>query len=404
MTEPVKKFDIVIVGGGLSGCLSALAFAQLSNENNQPLSIAVVESNPVLENVELNFDSRVLALSHGSAQYLNSLGIWSAIKPHASPIETIHISDKGAYGKARIYANEHDVDALGYVVEMSILGNALVQALKAFSHISWYTPERVENIQWFQSHVDISLSSEKCLQANLLLACDGGQSKCRQFANIDNTEKSYQQSAVIANIKMAKPHQNIAYERFTKTGPLAMLPLAEGRGESAKCSLVWTLTPEQADQIMALSDKEFSKALFREFGSWLGEVEQVGQRAKYPLSLVKAQEQVYHRMVLVGNASHTIHPIAGQGFNLGLRDVSQLTTVIENNLTSGINLADFASLSLYAERRASDHRHVISLTDSLVTMFSNQLPPLVLGRNIGLKVLNYCALLKERFVSKTMGY
>ena len=335
--------------------------------------------------------------------------MWHEIAEQAAPIKNIHISDRGYYGKARLTAEAHQVSALGYVVEMSLLGKAFLFELSEKTqteskNITWFCHDHITDIDWQSESVNITLNSSQKLSAKLLLACDGAQSTCRQFANISSTSRSYKQSARSANISMATPHNNIAYERFTESGPIAMLPLTDSSEKSSKCSLVWTLTPEQADGIKTLGDNAFKQHLEIAFGSWLGSVEKVGERGIYPLNLVQADEQVYHRMALIGNASHTIHPIAGQGFNLGLRDVQQLCECVANNIEQGVDIADFNALTRYAIKRKVDHQQVITLTDSLVTLFSNDLPSLVVGRNIGLKVLNYFKPLKERLVNKTMGY
>jgi 2-octaprenyl-6-methoxyphenol hydroxylase len=218
------------------------------------------------------------------------------------------------------------------------------------------------------------------------------------------TDTCYGQSALIANVATVKLHNNIAYERFTDTGPIAMLPLSSVKEGENRCSLVWTLTPELADEMSLLNDEEFKQALESNFGSWLGGITEVGKRNVYPLKLVQAQEQVYHRTVLIGNATHTIHPIAGQGFNLGLRDVQELTDEIKVALHENQDIGLFSLLSGYAQQREKDHQQVISLTDSLVTLFSNQLEPLVVGRNVGLKMLNYLSPIKSALVKKTKGY
>lgn len=404
-TNPDKnKFDIIIAGGGLSGALSALSLAALKKQDGSPLSIAIIEATPILKTPKTTFDSRVLALSHGSVEYLKSLSVWDDIAPQAAPIKKIHISDRDYYGKARLCAQEHQVSALGYVAEMSLLGSAFLSSLSKHKNITWFCPDHITNINWEIKNVSVTLNSSKKLTGQLLLACDGAQSTCREFANISSTSKAYNQSALIANVSMGNAHNNVAFERFTSSGPIAMLPLTEQAENSHKCSLVWTLAPEQASEIIALDDDDFKKRLELSFGSWLGSVDKVGERVVYPLSLVQANEQVFHRMALVGNASHTIHPIAGQGFNLGLRDVHQLRHMIAKNIEQGIDIANFSELTRYAVKRKEDHKQVISLTDSLVTLFSNDLPPLVVGRNVGLKVLNYFTPLKKLLVDKTMGY
>ncbi|NQZ87544.1 MAG: 2-octaprenyl-6-methoxyphenyl hydroxylase [Colwellia sp.] len=405
-----KQFDIVISGGGLSGALMALSLIDCKNEQGQPLSIAIVEANPVLKGPSLSFDDRVLALSHGTATYLHSLGIWQQLKSVAEPIKNIHISDRGFYGKARLYADNHQVNALGFVVEMSLLGQALLTRLKEKNklsgNITWFTPDKISDITWQEKHVELTLTSETKLKAKLLLACDGVHSACRKFANISVQTSDYRQSALIANVCTAIPHDNLAFERFTETGPIAMLPLSKQSSATndSRCSLVWTLPPEQADKMQALSDVQFQTELESAFGSWLGAITHVGKRDVFPLKLLMADEQVYHRMALIGNASHTIHPIAGQGFNLGVRDVNQMAALIKASLKNNQDIGRFSALSEYASKRKLDHQQVIGLTDSLVTLFSNKLPPLVAGRNIGLKVMNYLSPLKNALVRKTMGY
>jgi 2-octaprenyl-6-methoxyphenol hydroxylase len=405
-----KQFDIVISGGGLSGALMALSLIDCKNEQGQPLSIAIVEANQVLKNPSLSFDDRVLALSHGTATYLQSLGLWQKLKEVAEPIKNIHISDRGFYGKARLYADNHQVNALGFVVEMSLLGQALLASLKEKNKLSgnltWFTPDKISDITWQENHVEITLNSETQLNAKLLLACDGVHSACRKLANISVQESDYGQSALIANVCTAIPHDNLAFERFTETGPIAMLPLSKQSSATndSRCSLVWTLPPEQADKMQSLSDTQFQNELESAFGSWLGAITHVGKRDVFPLKLLMADEQVYHRMALIGNASHTIHPIAGQGFNLGVRDVNQMAALINTSLNNNQDIGQFSALSEYASKRKLDHQQVIGLTDSLVTLFSNKLPPLVAGRNIGLKVMNYLSPLKDALVRKTMGY
>jgi 2-octaprenyl-6-methoxyphenol hydroxylase len=413
-----NEFDIVISGGGLSGALMALSLIDIKKPNGQHLNVAIIEANPILTDASLTFDDRVLALSHGTASYLESLGVWQSLKNVAEPIKNIHISDRGFYGKARLYAKHHQVNALGFVVEMALLGQALLARLKdknnKNSNVTWFAPDKISDITWQKSHVDITLDSTKILSGKLLLACDGAHSICRKLANISVKESDYNQSALIANVSTAIAHDNLAFERFTETGPIAMLPLSAqtntrnnstpSNNNDSRCSLVWTLPPEQAKNMSELSESQFKIELEKAFGSWLGAITHVGKRAIYPLKLLTANEQVFHRMALIGNASHTIHPIAGQGFNLGVRDVSQMAALIHAALNDDTDIGSFAALSEYAMQRKQDHQQVIGLTDSLVTLFSNQLPPLVAGRNIGLKVMNYLTPLKNAIVQKTMGY
>jgi 2-octaprenyl-6-methoxyphenol hydroxylase len=446
MSNKTKSFDIVISGGGLSGCLMALSLADLTKADGSLLSIAIVEANTaeasMLEqhkaaqqkNTSPLFDARVLALSHASAKYLDSIDVWQYLSPDACAIEKIDISDRGHYGKARIEAQDHGVSALGYVIAMAKIGQGQLKALASKSNVQWFSPDTIADIDWQPNNeiipeitpkliptlaneqdnklgntvdnhiVNVILSSGDILQASLLLACDGANSPCRQLAKIDVSKSDYQQVALITNVATEKAHNNKAFERFTEFGPIAMLPLAALNNAQSRCSLVWTMSAEQSEQFLALNDDEFSSQLELAFGSWLGAITQVGKRDAYPLVLLQAQQQTYHRLALIGNASHTIHPIAGQGFNLGLRDVQLMASLIEKQLQNQADIGSFTLLNDYSQKRVQDQKQIITLTDSLVTLFSNDLPPLVVGRNTGLKIMNYFQPLKSTLVNKLMGY
>lgn len=442
----IKCFDVIISGGGLSGSLMALSLADLKRADGSLLSIAIVEAikpNVTGDNNTVPlFDDRVLALSHGSAAYLKEMGVWQHLSSEACAIEKIDISDRGHYGKARLEAQEHGVSALGYVIEMALIGKAQLKVLATKSNVSWFSPDCITDIDWHangqsriqsnaqksdhkddqKNRVEVKLDSGQSIQASLLLACDGANSPCRKLAGIKTSHSDYEQVALIANVATKNSHNHKAFERFTEFGPLAMLPLSrlksrlkgkletQSNGDS-RCSLVWTMSPEQSQETLALTNNEFKQQLELAFGSWLGAITHVGKRDVYPLVLLQAQQQTYHRMALIGNASHTIHPIAGQGFNLGLRDVQQMSALIETSLNdkalnecSDTDIGSFTLLNEYAQKRQQDQKQVIELTDSLVTLFANDLLPLVAGRNVGLKVMNYLSPLKSSLVKKLMGY
>jgi len=456
-------FDVIISGGGLSGSLMALSLCKLTKPNGQKLTIAIVESQAMNATSDSNqhnlFDARVLALSHGSAQYLQKLGVWSLIKKHVCPITDIDISDQGYFGKTRLSANAHGINALGYVIEMARLGKAQLILLSQYlnkqesvtvnaidntidntkdnntnntnntsnnskQNVYWYSGDSINTINWHANSdidntsahlakVTLSLTSGKQMSASLLLGCDGVQSPVRKLANIAVESVDYEQVALIANVATSKPHYNKAFERFTKNGPLAMLPLmpllansiADQQITSAsRCSLVWTMTKEQAESLQTLNDKKFMQALEGAFGSYLGTISQVGKRETFPLRLLHATQQTSHRLALIGNASHTIHPIAGQGFNLSLRDVQVMAENISIALANGHDIGSFSRLQAYQDNRQQDQHDIIKLTDSLVTLFANDLPPLVAGRNIALHMLNALPLFKKALMKKAMGY
>ncbi|NMP31106.1 2-octaprenyl-6-methoxyphenyl hydroxylase [Thalassotalea sp. M1531] len=391
-------YDVVIVGGGLSGLLTAVSLIENKSDASS-IKLAIIEANAIKPSQQNEFDDRVLALSHGSVEYLKSLSVWQLMAGDATPIEQIHISDRGNYGKARIKAANHSVEALGYVIPLASIANGLLIHLEAIDAIDWLAPATIEAIDYQQEQVSIQLVDEATISTKLLVACDGGQSICRKAANISSIQTEYQQHAVIANVITEKPHQNQAFERFTEQGPIAMLPMSGNQ-----CSLVWTLEPELAQSISKLDEQSFCLALEQAFGGWLGSIKQSSRRVVFPLALIAAESQTFHRMALVGNASHTIHPIAGQGFNLGLRDVKVLSRLITQALNNQEDIGAGQILNQYQESRQQDQSAIIRLTDSMVTLFSNDLPPLVAGRNVGLKVMNYLTPLQKAFVNKTMGY
>ena len=444
MQHSNQHFDVIISGGGLSGSLMALSLSKLTKADGRLLSIAMVEAlpfnqtSPVDENTL--FDARVLALSHGSAKYLAELGVWQYLKEDACAITDIDISDRGHFAKARLTASEHNVNALGYVIDMARIGKAQLKALSRNTssaknstnnseksskehNIHWFSPDSIVDITWQgqspaqdekstdNAHVTVILNSGQQLSASLLLGCDGVQSPVRKLANIEVTCDDYQQVALIANVSTSKAHHHKAFERFTEFGPIAMLPLKSVTTKvkssitsESRCSLVWTMIPAQGEEINKLDDEAFKEVLERNFGSYLGAITHVGKRDSYPLVLLQAQQQTYHRMALVGNASHTIHPIAGQGFNLGLRDVKVMADLVKNALAAQQDIGNFGLLHAYQINRTKDQQQIIQLTDSLVTLFANDLPPLVVGRNIALQALNVIAPLKNALVKKTMGY
>ena len=420
MDNPKQFFDVIISGGGLSGSLMALSLSKLTKTDGSLLSIAIIEALPFQQTKPVDdtqlFDARVLALSHGSARYLAKVGAWQYLKGNGCAITDIDISDRGHFAKARLNASDYNVNALGYVIDMALIGKAQLKALSGRHNIQWFAPDSIEDILWKNDaqtqaladssleQVSVKLKSGKYLSTSLLLGCDGAHSPCRKLANIEVNCDDYGQVALIANVSTELAHKNKAFERFTEHGPIAMLPLKELSSGGSRCSLVWTMTPEQAETIQKLDDDAFKVELERAFGSFLGAITHVGKRNVYPLVLLQAQRQIHHRMALIGNASHTIHPIAGQGFNLGLRDVEMMAQLVEKALANGDDLGSFSLLNAYQVDREKDQQAVIQLTDSLVTLFANDLSPLVVGRNIALQTLNFISPIKNALVKKTMGY
>jgi len=301
-----------------------------------------------------------------------------------------------------MHHHEYQAEALGYVVELQDMGRVLHQALDT-SQLEWFCPNSLKSIEQYQDRVELKLENGVVLNTKLLVAADGGQSLTRQLLNIQQQIEDYQQVALIANIGLDKPHENWAFERFTDSGPLALLPMSDWQG-MARSSLVWTLKPEEVESYKTKSESELLQALQQAFGYRLGRFIHCGERFSYPLKLMRLQQQIHHRTVLIGNASHSIHPIAGQGFNLGLRDVEVLAQLLQQAFNQGRDIGDYTLLHHYQKLRQQDQDTVIGITDGLVRLFSNQYGPLVVGRNLGLVAMQTCRSFKSLLARQAMGH
>ncbi|QBQ53589.1 2-octaprenyl-6-methoxyphenyl hydroxylase [Nitrosococcus wardiae] len=394
MTLPAD-YDLLIVGGGLIGSSLALALA------SQPLRIGIIEAVPPNTQEQPSFDSRAIALAFGSRRIFEGIGCWSAIAPDTTPIRHIHVSDRGHFGVTRLDASQASLPALGYVVEVRILGQIVYQRLQDFPQIELICPAKVVNIasEATKTHVQIASHDHiRTLSTRLLVAADGGHSLVRQLLQIPTQKRDYGQTAIIANVATERPHQYRAFERFTDTGPLALLPLDEKR-----CNLVWTVKNIQAPYLTAVDKETFLARLQQRFGQRLGRFTRIGKRHAYPLQLLRAQQQVAPRTVLIGNAAHNLHPVAGQGFNLGLRDVAVLAQTLADAQKAGHDLGAPETLSIYAQWRQGDQHLVTGLTDTLVRLFSNDYPLLGPARGLGLAALDLFPPLKQQFMRQTMG-
>ncbi|WP_300361142.1 2-octaprenyl-6-methoxyphenyl hydroxylase [uncultured Pseudoalteromonas sp.] len=383
-----KQFDVVIIGGGMAGASCALGLKQ----SNKQLSIAVIEANEVSADYHPSFDDRSIALAQQSVQYLKSINAFDCQAPFAAAIEKVTVSDRGHFGKTHIDCQEYGHDALGYVVEVNPFGRSLHQQLTR-TDVSLFCPDTVAKLEYQSDFANITLSSGEQLSAKLVVIADGAHSQSRKLANIEFNTRAYQQAAIIANIEVAGGHHHHAFERFTEHGPMALLPMSNNR-----YSLVWCMEPEQIEQTMALEDDAFLAALQKAFGYCGGAFSKVGMRASYPLVYGKAESLSSHRTVLIGNAGHAIHPIAGQGFNLGLRDVQLLCDMANRS-----DLGDYAFTRYYSQTRSKDITTVMTLTDSLVRLFSNSSRLLALGRSIGLFSMDLFSSLKTPLAKQLMG-
>jgi 2-octaprenyl-6-methoxyphenol hydroxylase len=368
-------YDVAIVGGGMVGAALAAALAPLN------LRIALIEAIPHNAAAQPSFDERTTALSNGSRKILQTIGAWTELSALATPIRKIHVSDQGRFGFARIDAGEQGLDAMGFVLPNRALGSALWSRLSDTS-IKIFCPAEVARLDANDAAVEIEIAAaggNTVVEAKLIVAADGAHSVVRSAFGIAAEVRDYRQTAVITTVLPQRFHDNVAYERFTPSGPLALLPLDGGR-----CTLVLTLAKDAAQSALAWSDQEFLAEVQRRFGFRLGRFLKVGRRVPYPLSLSQSERTSARRCVIIGNAAQGLHPVAGMGFNLGLRDVACLAELIAESARAGTDPGGAQLLGEYDAWRSSDRGGVIAFTDGLVRLFSNPLGVVRRLRNVGL--------------------
>jgi 2-octaprenyl-6-methoxyphenol hydroxylase len=396
------SFDIAIVGGGMVGASLAVALKGLK------VRVALVEAVPHDAASQPSFDERTTALSNGSRRILETLGVWPAVAAAATPIAKIHVSDQGHFGFARIDAAEQGLRALGYVVANRALGAALWSKLADHEDLRVYCPARVSRLTAGEQAVEIGVAepsgAESLIRARLVVAADGVESAVRAAFGVSAEVRDYDQTAVITTVLPRNFHQHVAYERFTANGPLALLPLNDGR-----CTLVLTLQRSMAESAMSWSDEEFLAEVQRRFGFRLGRFLKVGRRVAYPLALTRASSTSAGRCAIIGNAAQGLHPVAGMGFNLGLRDVACLAELVAEHLAlhpGNPELRDFGAsdlLSAYDAWRAADRGEIIAFTDGLVRLFANPLRAVQRLRNLGLLAFDLLPPAKAALSSLSTG-
>jgi len=395
VTETAFDYDLIIVGGGMVGASLACALGSTA------LRIAVIEAVPLRASSQPSYDDRSIALAYGSRRIFAAMGLWDELASAVTPIKRIHVSDRGRFGMLRMDAAQYGYGALGYVVENRDLGKLFSARLKKLENVDLLCPCELTALETGTDRACVQVSMEggkKVLSAQLIIGADGGRSVVRDLAGIATRRWDYGQCAVIANVTPGRPHDNTAFERFTDSGPLAMLPMSENR-----CSLVWTVNQGQEEALLALDDAEFLARLQERFGYRLGILRKAGRRAAYPLALMMAGPSDIPRLALIGNAAHTLHPVAGQGFNLGIRDVAALAEVISQARHAGGDIGAARVLKRYNSWRRQDQQRVARLTDGLVRLFSTTFPPLVLGRNLGLLALDQLPPVKRLMMRQAMG-
>jgi 2-octaprenyl-6-methoxyphenol hydroxylase len=387
------EVDVAVIGGGMVGASLA---AGLSGTG---VRVLLVEAVPFGASAQPSFDERTTALGNASRRIFEGLDVWEAIAPEAAPIRAIHVSDAGRFGCARLSAEEQGIDAFGYVVPNRRIGAALWARLARDAPLRLRVPAQVEDVGITAEGARFTLVSEgrrEAVAARLVVAADGAHSQIRAAAGIAATVEDYDQVAVVANVAADMPHLGIAYERFTPAGPLAVLPLADGT-----LSVIWACRSADAPGVLALDDAAWLSQLQARFGWRAGRFVRAGRRASYPLKLTRTASPVATRTVLIGNAAQALHPVAGQGFNLGLRDAAMLAEVLAN--ASG-DLGSRELIERFAAWRAADRSGVVRFTDGLVKLFADSRLGAGLLRNLGLLAFDLSPPAKRALARVSLGF
>jgi 2-octaprenyl-6-methoxyphenol hydroxylase len=372
------------------------------------MRVALIEARDPKLSRQPDFDARTVALSFSSKQIFDALGVWSHIAAlGTAAITEIHVSDRGHPGMAHLHAADQNVEALGYVAESRVLGEALAVRMAECKDIATWWPAKLSGLQLDEDAARLQLEYEgeqREMSASLVVAADGTDSFVRRELGVRTWAWDYRQDAIICNVAMDRPHGGHAFERFTAGGPMALLPLPPLPDADNACGVVWTCARSKGDGIMAMSDDDFIAELRDRFGDRAGQFLRVGQRQRYPLRFVQTREHVRSRLAFIGNAAHTLHPVAGQGFNLGLRDVAALAQVIQEARDAGSDPGRLDVLRNYARWRRRDHLQTAMFTDSLVRVFSSDFLPIVMARNLGLFAMELLPPLKQGLTRHAMGY
>ena len=391
-----KHYDIIIVGGGMVGASLACGLA----EEAEQLNIAVIDANaPKLDWDKDSYDMRVSAITRASQNILKNMGAWDKIaEQRMSPYQDMFVWDAGGEGEIHFDSADMGEADLGHIIENRIIVKALHQRIQELPKISLYCPAQLEKIEFNQDKTHLTLNDKTELTANLVVGADGTRSWIRQQADIAVKGWDFDQAALVTTVKTEKYHQDTAWQRFLKTGPLAFLPLTEGYS-----SIVWSTSPAEAKRLTEISEDEFALELEQAFESKLGKIESVAGRAVFPLRLFETLNYIKPRLALVGDAAHTIHPLAGQGVNLGLADVASLITVIVDAINDKKDIGDFKVLRRYERWRRADNRSMLVAMDGLKRLFGSELSVVKDLRSVGLNLANKITPLKNLIMQQAMG-
>jgi len=405
-----EEYDIAIIGGGLVGA----SLARLLASSGQIWRVALLDRRCLSADASTHYgpdyDNRSTALAAGSVELFQRLGLWPRLSRHATAIREVQVSDQGHLGGALINAGEQGREALGYVLENAWLAPCLQEAALAAPGVTHLAPVQVTELHPGAEASSLTLTPEagadsqlpRSLRARLVILADGGASSLREQLGIGLKSTNYGQTALVANVSFSEPHRGVAYERFTAEGPMALLPLDE-TPQGQRGALIWTLPPGRARALQEATGTTFLAELQRQFGWRLGRFERLGERHAWPLQLVEAREQVRSRLVLLGNSAHYLHPVAGQGLNLSLRDAAALAQTLSQARDEGRDPGSLDTLQAYLDERRWDQAVTVSLSDRLVRVFSTRRTPLVALRHLGFLALDTLPGARQVFAAQTMG-
>ncbi len=384
--------DISIIGGGLAGLSAAIGLA------DHGFDVVVVDRTPKEALTDVSYDGRSSALAYASCQLFEAIGVWDYMKPYAQPILEIRVSDGPSLLHLH-FDNETLGDGpLGHLVENRHTQIALFKRMEELDNLHFIAPAKVSEINRSKTQAEITLEDGKTITSKLLLGIDGRGSMVRQHAGIPTSNIDYKQHGIVCSIEHEYSHCGIAHERFLPSGPFAILPLTGNRS-----SLVWTEKSHLTETIMGLSDRAFRSEVQRRVGDFLGEVKIIGGRWAYPITLQYAHGYVKERLALLGDAAHGIHPISGQGLNLGLKDVAALIEVLVDARKVGSDIGSRQVLERYAQWRTTDNASIYAITDVFNRLFSNDNKPLTLARDLGMAAVNEITPLKNFFMAHARG-
>lgn len=397
-------YDIIIVGGGLAGASLACALG------GRDVRVAIIEAQPWQEQwpeqtmAVDGFDARVSALTVASQQFLQQLDVWPALaSQRLSPYRSMHVWDADGTGFVDFSAREVNEPVLGHIVENRLTLTALVRRMRQLPNIHCLNPEKVAQFLQGEGRHVLRLEGGREISAAIIVAADGGNSRIRQQANFSMREWDYGHEALVTTVQTSEVHQQTAWQRFMPEGPLAFLPLAGDTEHEHFCSIVWSTLPHETERLMALDDKTFAKQLGRAFEYRLGSIEAISRRFSFPLRQRHAVDYIKPGVVLVGDAAHTIHPLAGQGINLGLKDVQVLAEEILRADDRGLAFSDFSILQRYQRRRKSDNLMMMAAMEGFKHLFEHPTLPVRWLRNTGMHLFNNTTTMKQRIMRGAMG-